>query len=130
MAKILVIGSDLGGREALALIMGFGGHLCETTDSVEEAVNLLPGQNFDLVVVGPGFRGATSGMIARSMKDVSPGLKVLVISENRESEVTAVIDQVLAIPCELADLFHCIDLALERVAGSDQDSGALRSKKC
>ena len=84
MAKILVIGKHPAERDGLALVMEFAGHRCATAGSFPEAKDLFRQEAYDLVLADSPLGENSSEQIVRHLKSVSPGVAVLVLTEDAD----------------------------------------------
>lgn len=66
--------------------------------------------SIDLVVTDCNFGGSSSAEIGSSLKRVSPGVALIVLTEDADTAVKA--DAVLPFPCSPEELFQRIENAL------------------
>lgn len=84
MARILVLGNQPAERDGLALVIEFAGHRCVTAGSLQEAVDLMRKETYDLVLVDSTLGDSGSEQIVRTFKGISPGVAVMVITEEAD----------------------------------------------
>ncbi|MBI4460160.1 MAG: tetratricopeptide repeat protein [Acidobacteria bacterium] len=84
MGRILILGTEEAERDGLALVMEFAGHSCATAGSLQEAVDLIGKGSYDLVLVDSTMGDNGSDQIVRAIKNVSPAMAVIVITEEAE----------------------------------------------
>jgi len=84
MASILVLGNHPEERDGLALVLEFAGHHCATVGSYSEAKNLLRQEAYDLVLADSLLGENSSEQIVRKLKNASPGVAVLVLTEDAD----------------------------------------------
>ena len=121
MSRILLVGNDAVEREGLALVIEFAGHRCRMAGSLQEAVNLLMTDSFDLVLIYLKPNDSGSADMSKILKDASPEMAIMNLNEGAD---TAVEGEVLAIPCTPEYLCYRIKLAL------DNSNGHARHKTC
>jgi CheY-like chemotaxis protein len=115
MERILVVGTNPADREVRALVVEFGGYRCVTVGSLEEALNLLQKDLFDLVVTELKLDGHSPEHIVERFKCVSPEMAVIALTQNGETVQSA--DEVLPIPCSHEDLVCRINRVLGKLVG-------------
>jgi CheY-like chemotaxis protein len=115
MERILVVGSNLADREIRALMIEFGGYRCVTVGSLEEAVNLLQKDIFDLVVTELNLNGSGPEETVRRLKRVSPEMAVIALATDGEIATSA--DEVVRIPCPPGELARRIQPMLGKLIG-------------
>jgi DNA-binding NtrC family response regulator len=82
MATILVVGNDRMENDTLALVLEFGGHLCETALYLQEAMKLLRERDFDLVLITSHLQWHNAKGIADTLGRDFPGLSVIILDED------------------------------------------------
>ncbi len=116
MSRILLVGNDAVDRESLALVIEFTGHRCRMAGSLQEAVNLLKKDLFDLALIyfKPNDSGSTD--MGKILKDASPEMAIMILTEGADTPVEEA-DEFLAIPCTPEYLCYRIKLALDNSNG-------------
>src|SRR5689334_9213228 len=89
MAKVLIIGSQREECDALALVLEFAGHNCDTALSLPDAMRRLKQESYD-VLLADCFVDRSAEDMLRDLKAASPKSTVMVLSEDaprRDEEV-------------------------------------------
>ncbi len=113
MATIVLVGDDPAEREVLGLVFEFGGHRCKTAVSMEEAVKLLKGESFDLVVTDVKLDRRSSRQIVKGLKAASAEVAVMILTESGDTAAQEA-DAIVAIPCSPQNLLQRIDQVLRK----------------
>ena len=79
-ARILCLDDEPVGLAIRATVLRQAGHTVYMASTAEEALQALAGQNFDLVISDHMLRGTTGTQVAAAMKQVRPGIPVLILS--------------------------------------------------
>jgi DNA-binding response OmpR family regulator len=128
MGNILIVAVDSNERNGLALVIELGGHDCATASSLHVALDLLKQGGFDLVVTEAKLEGIETERIARNLKDASPLVKVMMLSEGSVDEVIPGVDFFTVIPCSPKKLQDAIRSAIRR-KGSRFPPGRVLTKQ-
>jgi PAS domain S-box-containing protein len=125
-ARILVVEDEEGIARLMKLTLSRSGHVVETANSGEEAMEILrTGRRFDLVVTDLGMPGMPGDQVAEEVKRRQPGAKIVVVtgwgSEAEEMLATVPsVDLLVKKPFSVSDLVEKI----EGVLGVDQGTSA------
>lgn len=120
MARILVFSKDAREANTRALLFEFAGHRCETATCLDEAMELLCEDSFDLLITEAGLAYHDGNRIVKKMKTASPGLAVMILSK-KGGIIPEDADDLLTVPCSAERLLRRIEDLLER--HFQQDSG-------
>jgi CheY-like chemotaxis protein len=78
--RILLVEDDPGARESIKLLLSIDRHIVTEASGGEQALELLKGQSFDLVILDyfmPGMRGS---QLALHIKEIAPALPTVMIT--------------------------------------------------
>ena len=115
MSKILVFTTDSPEQaNHLGLMLEFAGHQCTPVRSLQEALAVVQNDQFDLVVAHLQLNHFVVESIAKILKGASPGISLMILSEQPGIASTA--DEVLALPCTPKALFGGVERAIHRSA--------------
>ncbi len=128
MANILLVGNDPAEREVLGLVIEFGGHRCRVAVSLQEAVKLLKGETFDLVVTDIKQDRRSSKQIAKGLKAASAKAAVMILTESGDTDAKEA-DAIVAIPCSPVNLLQRIESALRKAADPANKKPSQREKR-
>jgi len=108
--RILVVEDDLSARDSITLLLRIDRHIVTEAKNGEEALDLVSGQPFDLVVLDYAMPGMLGGEVARNIKRIAPALPMLMITAYLEmlSDSDKPVDAVLGKPFAVDDLRSAI----------------------
>ena len=127
MAKILLVGDDPAEREVLGLVIEFGGHHCTVAVSLEEAVQLLKREAFNLVVTDVQLDRRSSKQIVKALKAASAEVAVMVLTGSGDTDVKEA-DTIVAFPCPPVKLLQRIEHALRKSSDTAAKKPSQREK--
>jgi CheY-like chemotaxis protein len=106
--RILVIDDDPSARESMKLLLSIDRHSVTEARDGMEALALVAGQPFDLVLVDFFMPQMNGGEVARRIKQIAPSLRILMVTAYLEKlinfEGTGNTDAVLGKPFAVGDL--------------------------
>jgi DNA-binding NtrC family response regulator len=86
--KVLIVDDDRMQLEALRIALGLRGHECLDVSNVEDAYTLMhswQGESVDLILSDMSMPGGSGLELARRMRNLRPGLPIIVITGLRSS---------------------------------------------
>ena len=108
--RILLIDDDRGARESIKLLLTIDRHEVVEASSGAEAMELLKGQPFDLVILDYFMPGMQGCQVARRIREMAPSLPILMITAYLEKlgDSDKPVDAVLGKPFAIGDLRSAI----------------------
>ena len=108
--RILVVEDDSSARDSITLLLRIDRHIVTEAKNGEEALDLVSGQPFDLVVMDYAMPGMLGDELAGTIKKLSPGQAVLMITGSAEKHGIPqnCIDGFLNKPFTLAELRQAV----------------------
>jgi DNA-binding response OmpR family regulator len=90
-AKILIVDDEPAIRRALSVGLTAGGHLVESAQSAEEAIEAIHQQSFDLVLLDIKMTGMGGLEACRRIRPLAPntGIVMITVCDSLEEKVTA-----------------------------------------
>jgi CheY-like chemotaxis protein len=104
--RILVVEDESSVRKAISLLLQIDRHIVTEAANGREALDLVSGQPFDLVVLDFVMPGMLGGEVARNIKRVAPTLPVLMLTAYLEklNDSDKPVDAVLGKPFAVDEL--------------------------
>jgi len=82
--RILIVDDDPSARESIKLLLNSEGHTVTEARNGMEALDLIGGQFFDLVLLDFFMPGMHGGEVARRIKEIEPSLPILMVTAYSE----------------------------------------------
>jgi CheY-like chemotaxis protein len=82
--RILLVDDDPVTRESIKLLLSIDRHTVTEARNGMEALDLVAGQYFDLVLLDFFMPGMHGGEVARRIKEIEPSLPILLVTAYRE----------------------------------------------
>ena len=82
--RILIVDDDPSARESIKLLLTIDRHTVIEARNGMEALDLIAGQYFDIVLLDFFMPGMHGGEVAQRIKEIEPSLPILMVTAYRE----------------------------------------------